>query len=231
MRKCLGKAMSMKVLTWNLFHGRAQPPAGRDLYPEFERAIAGWDWDVALLQEVPPWWPLPLARAAAASMRMTLTNRHEGLPLRRFVADRWPDLIKSNGGGSNAILVRGASIAEHRAVRLRRLPERRWMHAVRLADGVWVANVHAATQPRPRPVRDLARAATALDGWTGGTAPLVFGGDFNLRDPTVAGLERLSGNWVDHVLARGFRRVGRGQVLDPRPLSDHRPVLVELARG
>jgi len=219
----------MKLLTWNLFHGRAKPPAGRDLYREFEDAIAGWDWDVALLQEVPPWWPAPLAERCGASMRMVLTSRNEGLAARRFVAARWPDLVKSGGGGSNAILVRGGSIAEHRTLRLRWLPERRRMHAVRLSDGTWIANIHAEKQPRPRPIRDLARAATALDAWTGGTGPLVFGGDFNLGDPRVPGLERLSGHWVDHVFARGFRRVGRGQVLDPRPLSDHRPVLVELA--
>ena len=24
---------------------------------EFTAALDGWDWDVALLQEVPPWWP------------------------------------------------------------------------------------------------------------------------------------------------------------------------------
>src|ERR687896_730461 len=56
----------MRVLTWNLFHGRALPPAGRDLQPQFAAALAGWDWDVALLQEVPPWWPPALARACDA---------------------------------------------------------------------------------------------------------------------------------------------------------------------
>jgi len=32
---------AMNVLTWNLFHGRAQPPAGRDLQLEFAAALAG----------------------------------------------------------------------------------------------------------------------------------------------------------------------------------------------
>ena len=219
--------MSITVLTWNLFHGRAQPPAGRDLYPEYEAAIAGWDWDVALLQEVPPWWPARLAEASRASMRMVLTSRNELLPLRRAIADRWPDLIKSGGGGSNAILVRGDAIEEHRAVRLRRLPERRSMHAVRLASGLWAANIHASKQPRPRPLRDIARAGNALHAWEH-HAPLVFGGDFNIRDPEVPGLDHISWHWVDHVFARGLTRKGRGEVLDPRPLSDHRPILVEL---
>jgi endonuclease/exonuclease/phosphatase family metal-dependent hydrolase len=218
----------MKVVTWNLFHGRAQPPAGRDLSAEFEAAIAGWAWDVALLQEVPPWWPPRLAEASRASMRMALTSRNEPLFARRFVADRWPDLIKSGGGGCNAILVRGSRVVEHRRLRLRWLPERRVMHAVRLESGVWVANIHAEKQPRPRPVRDIARAADALEEWTGG-APLVFGGDFNIRDPSAPGLERVASHGVDHVLVRGFSERG-AEVLDPRPLSDHRPVVVDLAQ-
>jgi hypothetical protein len=31
----------MKVLAWNLFHGRSQPPSGRDLLPEFGATLAG----------------------------------------------------------------------------------------------------------------------------------------------------------------------------------------------
>jgi endonuclease/exonuclease/phosphatase family metal-dependent hydrolase len=216
----------MKVVTWNLFHGRAQPPAGRDLFDRFADALAGWDWDVALLQEVPPWWPGRLARTLDASMRMALTSRNEPMFIRRFVAERWPDLIKSGGGGSNAILVRDAAIAEHRTLRLRWLPERRVMHAVRLDGGLWIANIHAEKQPRPRPVRDIARAANALEEWTGG-APLVWAGDFNIRDPSARGLDRVASHGVDHVLVRGLSEHGT-QVLDPRPLSDHRPVMVDL---
>ena len=44
----------------------------------------------------------------------------------------------------NAILVRG-EIGEHRSVRLTWLPERRYAHGVRLADGSWVVNVHTST--------------------------------------------------------------------------------------
>ena len=217
----------MLVLTWNLFHGRAKPEAGRYLLREFSAALASWEWDVALLQEVPPWWPPELARAAgAAEARTVLTSRNAGLWLRRPIAERRPDLIKSNGGGANAILVRGARVAEHRRVRLRRLPERRWMHAVKLDSGVWAANVHAQTQPRPRPERDIAAAAAALGAWTAG-APVVFGGDFNIADPAIAGFARHASRGVDHVLARGLER-GERVVLGARPLSDHRPLWVEL---
>src|SRR5579859_869870 len=124
-------------------HGRAVPPAGRNLLDEFAAALVGWDWEVALLQEAPPWWPEVLAAEAGAGWRLALTSRNFGLPLRRAIAVHWPDVIKSNGGGCNAILVRrGLSIVEHRAARLGWYPERRWMHAVRLSDGVWTGNLH-----------------------------------------------------------------------------------------
>ncbi len=218
----------MRVLTWNVFHGRSRPPAGRDLFEEFAAAIAAWPWDVALLQEVPPWWPRRLAERSRASMRMNVTGRVLLPGVQRRVADRWPDVMKSWGGGSNAILVRDARIADHREQRLRWLPERRWMHAVRLEGGTWLANIHAQTRPRPRPEHDIAKAARALDAWTAG-APVVFGGDFNIPDPVVPAMERIGGRGVDHVFARGYDRVS-GERLDAGPLSDHAPLLYGLSR-
>src|SRR4051794_11798764 len=119
----------MRALTWNLFHGRSVPDAPRSLLPEFTDKISGWDWDVALLQEVPPWWPPHLARAAGAVQRTARTSRNVVLPLQERLAEWRPDLIKSWGGGSNAILVRGDAILEHRTRRLRLDPERRVAHA------------------------------------------------------------------------------------------------------
>src|SRR5947207_10519974 len=144
-RKCRLKAGTlddgMRVLTWNLFHGRARPPAGRSLEREFAAALAGWEWDVALLQEVPPWWPARLA----AEHDVALTSRNALLPLRRALAERRPDLMRSGGGSANAILVRAPERITARARRRLRLwPERRVVHAVRLEpSGVWVANLHA----------------------------------------------------------------------------------------
>ncbi|MGK2937357.1 MAG: endonuclease/exonuclease/phosphatase family protein [Solirubrobacteraceae bacterium] len=219
----------MKILTWNLYHGRAEPPAGRDLLPEFSAMLAIWDWDVALLQEVPPWWPVPLARASGASARMALTSRNELLPLRRWVAERWPDLIKSGGGGCNAILVRGQRITEHRRALLRWRPERRVVHGVRLQDGTWMANVHAQVRPHTETRKDLARTGAVVLGWSG-DAPAVVGGDLNIPHAEVPGFTHLGGRGVDHVLGRGFAAVGRRVVPDRGPLSDHPPVLVTVHR-
>jgi endonuclease/exonuclease/phosphatase family metal-dependent hydrolase len=69
----------MRVLAWNLFHGRSLPPAGRALAAEFAMRLDGWEWDVALLQEVPPWWPPQLARLTEAEQRTALTSRNAAL--------------------------------------------------------------------------------------------------------------------------------------------------------
>jgi endonuclease/exonuclease/phosphatase family metal-dependent hydrolase len=208
------------VLTWNLFHGRAVPPAGRPLLSEYAATIAGWGWDLALLQEVPPWWPPILAAAAGAEHRIALTSRNSWLPVRRAIASRAPDLLKANGGGANAILAR-VPINGHRCAVLTRRPERRVAHGVRVGDGGWVANLHATTQPKARTRTDVAHAvATWADA-----ERLILGGDFNLRRVDAAGLEHVAGHGVDHVLARGWRGE-RADVLDAGALSDHRPVRV-----
>jgi endonuclease/exonuclease/phosphatase family metal-dependent hydrolase len=223
--------MALRILTWNVFHGRSVPDTPRELLPEFAALIAGWEWDVALLQEVPPWWPLRLAREAQASARMALTSRTWLLPLRRAIAQRRPDLIKSWGGGANVILVRGQAITEHRIQQLRLFPERRVAHGVRLGDDTWVTNVHTQAHVETYARADLDRAAVTTLAWAGG-GPIVLGGDCNLRGtPAADGFEHLAGNWVDHVFGRGVRTAAPGRGLD-RPrlygvfLFDPRPLTV-----
>jgi endonuclease/exonuclease/phosphatase family metal-dependent hydrolase len=220
----------VRVLVWNLFHGRAVPGARRDLFRHFAGRIAEWEWELALLQEVPPWWPSELASSVEAEERAALTSRNGALPLRRALAVRWPDVIKSNGGGSNAILARG-SIADHSSVRLRRFPERRVMQLARLGDGSCVANLHLSTIERLAR-EELSRALELALDWASDSA-LLFGGDLNLQDPDAPGLEHAAASHVDHVFVRGFDRVGEpvipDQRLGPAALSDHRPLIVEVA--
>jgi endonuclease/exonuclease/phosphatase family metal-dependent hydrolase len=217
----------MRILTWNLYHGRAVPPAGRSLLREYAETIAGWEWDVALLQEVPPWWPPDLARASGANARTALTSRNVLLSVRRWIAERFPDVIKSNGGGANAILVRG-DVLDHRKATLRNWPERRVVHAVRLGSGVWAANLHAQVHSPERAQADITLAATLVRRWAG-EGPALLGGDFNVREPRAAGFTSAGGHNVDYVLARGLTAAGPATTLDRGTLSDHRPVVVDLA--
>jgi endonuclease/exonuclease/phosphatase family metal-dependent hydrolase len=230
-RKCRRgsvRSLGVRVLTWNLFHGRSRPSSGRSLTREFGEALAGWEWDVALLQEVPPWFPAPLAAAAGADHHRQLTARNWFLPLQQAISVRNPDILKSWGGGCDAILVRGTPILEHRARRLRRLPEGRWVHGVRLPDG-WVVNVHSHNQPEALALADTQKAIAAAREWAAG-APLIFGGDINLKHPPeFPGLVRVAGNHVDHLFTDGRAAAGKAQVINRGVLSDHPPVAVTLA--
>jgi endonuclease/exonuclease/phosphatase family metal-dependent hydrolase len=220
--------MPLRVLTWNLMHGRSLPRAGRDLLPEFTDALDGWEWDVALLQEVPPWWPSLLAAHLDADARLVLTSRNALLPVRRVIAQRRPDAIKSNGGGCNAILARGSGIVEHRTRRLCLLPERRWLHAARLSSALWVGNLHATVHNDAAARRDGALAASTMLRWADGSVALL-GGDFNVRSLALAGFSWAAGLDVDHVFASGVRPVdGSLAVLDRGRLSDHAPVAVSV---
>lgn len=222
----------MRILTWNLFHGRAVPPAGRELTAQFAEMLAGWEWEVALLQEVPPWWPPRLASTAGAEQRTALTSRNCGLALRRVLAERRPDLIKSNGGGSNAILSR-QEIVGHRVLRLRAWPERRVAQLARLRDGTCVVNFHASARVElaEAELRHLWERALR---WAA-SDPLIVGGDLNLRSPAApsADVVHLASRDVDHIFARGLEPSGEAQLLDrhlsvgedPIELSDHVPLL------
>ncbi len=214
----------IRVLTWNLFHGRSVPDVPRPLAHEFARTLAGWEWDVALLQECPPWWPEPLGEATGAHSYRALTSRNHLLGQLRPLASRRPDIVKSWGGGCNAILVRGEPATAHARRRLRLRPERRVMHAVRLAGGVWVGNVHAQAHRPEWAQADLDECSATLQRWSGGE-PAALGGDLNLRKPVVPGFQSAGGHVLDHVFVRGLDVVERARKLERGGLSDHVPVV------
>ncbi len=211
-------------------HGRSVPPAGGCLLDDFAALLSGWEWELALLQEVPPWWPQALAATARAEERTVLTSRNAVLPVRKALASRWPDLMKSNGGGANAILVRGERIEEHRTLRLCLWPERRWLQAVRLSSGLWAGNLHATVHDDAGARRDSERARAQALEWAAG-APLALGGDFNVRSLSLPGLTYAGGYDVDHVFAAGLQGDGNVEVLERGRLSDHAPVRVTLGEA
>jgi endonuclease/exonuclease/phosphatase family metal-dependent hydrolase len=198
----------MRVLSWNLYHGRDFPPdpalftlrsrlfrrternathvqVNRPLLDEFGHVLDGFDWDVALLQEAPPRWFRALARRTRSNGLRVLTSRNWFPALQRVLADWNPDLIASSEGGSNQVLARHSGrITEHRRLTLTRRPEQRRMHWARLelaGEGrVCVANLHASAGLPEQASAEVLAAAQAAVEWSAGD-PLVFGGDLNLR--------------------------------------------------
>jgi hypothetical protein len=261
------------AVSWNLFHGRDFPPdpalftwrsrllrieernqthlqVNRGLEAEFGQVLAGAGWDVALLQECPPRFAAPLARVCAAEPHRVLTSRNSLAALRGFAARINPDLIASGEGGSNLTLVRPGGplgeIVERRELTIHEgRPERRAMVFTRTASGVCVANLHATNDQPALAAEDVLRAAERSDEWAGG-APLIFGGDLNLRpgdDPGVFdvlrerfGLAGVTGpRAIDHLLSRGVRIAEAAAPWPPERrelargglalrLSDHAPV-------
>jgi endonuclease/exonuclease/phosphatase family metal-dependent hydrolase len=198
----------MRVLSWNLYHGRDFPPepalftlrsrlrgvseigethvqVNRPLLDEFAGVLERLEWDVALLQEAPPRWFAPLAARTRSSGVRVLTSRNWLPALQARLADLNPDLIASGEGGSNQILVRHPGrVLEHRRLTLAFWPERRRMHWARLDlpgfGRVCVANLHA-TAGRPERASVEVVAAGKASTQFSADDPVVLGGDFNLR--------------------------------------------------
>jgi hypothetical protein len=265
--------VELTAIAWNLFHGRDYPPdrrlrswrsrllrieernethvqVNRDLSAEFAEMLGGWDWDVALLQECPPRFAVPLAQACGAEGHRVLTSRNSLGALRGLLARQNPDLMASAEGGSNLTLVRApgplGGIVERRELVIHEgEPERRAMAFTRTGAGICVANLHATNDQPELATADVLRAASLATERAAG-APLIFGGDLNLRpaqDPEV--FERLGEEFgllgttapdaIDHLLSHGLEVVEpaaawpperRELAVDGRALrlSDHAPV-------
>jgi endonuclease/exonuclease/phosphatase family metal-dependent hydrolase len=269
------RGIVVRVLSWNLFHGRDFPPdpslhswrsrllrteerdathvqVNRSLRREYGDWLAARSWEIALLQEAPPRWHSDLCERCHADGALALTSRNSLPRVRAAVADWNPDLVASGEGGSNQVLARHpARILDSRCLTLARFPERRRMLWTRLdipgGVGLCAATLHATSHDRSASARELSQAASWATHWSG-DAPLVLGGDFNLkpreRPEVFAALEHRFGlapptgaESIDHVLARGLevveaprplpteeREIQRGDGLRIR-LSDHPPVV------
>jgi endonuclease/exonuclease/phosphatase family metal-dependent hydrolase len=273
----------LRVLSWNVFHGRDWPPdprlrksrklrsrlfrrtvhgdthvqVNRSLYEEFATVLATSRWDVCLLQECPPRWADRLADECQASTFAALTSRNSLAPLRGLIAERNPDLMGSWEGGSNLTLVRLPwRIVEASSVLLnplweRRMRERRRLALTRLVNAdreVCVGNLHLTAGARGQTAREARRAAEIALEWAHG-APVVLGGDFNVRpvssdlyDDLCEGAKlcgTTSRDGIDHILTAGLETIDPPSRWEPERheldvltglehrrlrLSDHAPV-------
>src|SRR5207248_3159940 len=117
----------------------------------------------------------------------------------------------------------------HRTLRLSWWPERRWRHAVRLAQQpVWIDNLHATVHNDAKARREGQRAEAQMRGWAAAGAPIALGGDFNVRRFEFERLQHAGGNDVDHVFVDGLEPAGDPRVLKRGELSDHDPVAITL---
>ena len=231
--------------------GATHAQVNRPLLDEFARLLAGFGWEVALLQEAPSRWFRPLTRRLGAGGALVLTSRNLLPPLQWRIADWNPDLLASSDGGSNQLLVRGR-IGEVRRMTLARRPQRRRMlwARVELPEGrVCVANLHASAGLPDKAAAEVEAAAERAVAWADGD-PLVFGGDLNLRprrdpEPFARLRERFDlrdptgPDAIDHLLVRGLGVAERPRRLPPESrevaepdglllrLSDHAPVVAE----
>jgi endonuclease/exonuclease/phosphatase family metal-dependent hydrolase len=270
--------VKFRAIAWNLFHGRDFPPdaglrswrsrllridernathvqVNRDLTREFATLLSSWSWDVALLQECPPRIAEPLAAACRAEWQRVLTSRNGLAPLRELLARQNPDLMASGEGGSNLTLIRVpgrlGGIAERRELAIHEgEPERRAMAFTRTASGLCIANLHATNDKPKLATEDVLKAARAATEWAG-QAPLIFGGDLNLRPQEHPeafarlredfGLEGETGpRAIDHLLSRGIEVLEPTVALPPERrelpldgralrLSDHAPIEARFA--
>jgi endonuclease/exonuclease/phosphatase family metal-dependent hydrolase len=181
---------------------------------------------------------------------MALTSRNWLAPLRGALAEWNPDLIASNEGGSNMVLVRPPwRVVERERITLARWPERRRMLLVRARGPgdrtLVVASAHLSVPATGRSADEALRAARHAVDWSSG-APLILGGDLNLRaatDPATFevledrfGLEGATApKALDHLLARGLEVLRGPEAMSPATrevprdglavrLSDHAPV-------
>jgi endonuclease/exonuclease/phosphatase family metal-dependent hydrolase len=209
----------MRVRTWNLFHGNADPPERRAFLRQMVELVTRDSPDVVCLQELPVWALRQLERwsgmhASGAVARRPLlpvgaravTALHHGL-FRSAVEGEAGAILTSRPPRALGTHVVGES-------GLRRIA-----HAVAV-DGVTVVNFHIDGE------RAQFDRVVAL-----GPERSIVAGDANLVSPEAEGFSPPLAGSIDQILVRGLKLrdapaawpVER-RTVDGRVLSDHAPV-------
>jgi endonuclease/exonuclease/phosphatase family metal-dependent hydrolase len=254
------------VRSWNLFHGNSFPP-GRESHLEVMVQMAVADHpDVLALQEVPVWALGRLPEWTGMTAYGVVAQRPQLGPIpitgalgRRLTSLDHGRLRSAFSGQGNAILLGdGLEATLHETVtlnpvwfrreqarhlgldlvaRLAWAKERRICQAVRLEQGLVVANLHASGSLGDDriPAAEVARGAEFAEGLAREGDVVVIAGDFNCRAGQIA-LQGYSepGPGIDHIAVRGATpsplRVWRDDLRRRNGLllSDHAPVELSL---
>lgn len=242
-------AAELRVLTWNIFHGRDFPPTetlrntlrsrlfrvteddgtyvqvNRRLLGEYAGMIAAADWDACLLQEVPPDWAGPLAGASGAVGLRQLTSRNQLRPATTLLG-RWnPDLIASWEGGSNLILVRGSwqpVPGSHRSLLLNPWPRRGWRERRRMSFVRLRSSVNSTAASPSAASPAASPAASTAASLTVCVANLHASGGSARAEPEVRRAAEAAVEWA------GSERLLLGGDFNLRPISS--PLFQELER-
>jgi endonuclease/exonuclease/phosphatase family metal-dependent hydrolase len=221
--------MRLLVRTWNLFHGRTVPEAGRSELEAMVCLIAHGDPDVVCLQEVPVAALGLLSGWSGMRALGAVTMPALGGRLGRRATELDPRRLRSAlTGQANAVLLASPLTAlgsetlalNPRAFRRREaarlgLPfstRRRWLRDRRVAqvlrvrqgsETAVVVNLHLTASADSRPAEaELLRAATFAEGYARPDEPIVIAGDLNLTPASSSFLPELE-SW-------GFSPAGAG---------------------
>jgi endonuclease/exonuclease/phosphatase family metal-dependent hydrolase len=213
----------MTVRTWNLFHGNTNPPQRHAFLREMIELVTADEPDVVCLQELPLWSLARLERWSGMRVAAVVARRSrvESARLGGWLTAINHGLLRSAlTGEADAILARRPFVERGSAV-VSSVGLRRVVHAVRLDDGVVVANCHTRGEDQLQRVLEF----------VGDEEHVVLAGDFNLVPPyELPGFAGALPGSIDQVLVRGLpagtpsawpeerRRFGG------RLLSDHAPV-------
>jgi endonuclease/exonuclease/phosphatase family metal-dependent hydrolase len=223
--------VAILVRSWNIFHGRTDPPGRRAYLEQAIELAIGDDPDVLCLQELPQWSLEKLAEWTGMRVSSARTRYRLGSLGRRPTDIHHGRFRSSLTGQANAVLVaRRHDVADHRSLVLngrlfaareaRRLGlgvrvvlawthERRVAQALRIttASGGSVVLLHLhLTHLRDRRLAEaeLRRAVHFVEEHVAEGEPLVVAGDLNLTPASPAMAE---------LTAAGFSPAG--------PLIDH----------
>jgi endonuclease/exonuclease/phosphatase family metal-dependent hydrolase len=254
------------IRSWNLYHGNSSPPGRRAYLEEMVQLASADGPDVLLLQEIPAWALPLLARWSGMTAFADVAQRPQFGPIpisaglgRMLTSLDHGRLRSAFSGQGNAILLGGGpQVTTHETLTLNPAPfrreqaqlldldlvaqlawakERRICQAVRLEQGMVVANLHATGSLGDVriPAAELVRAAAFAEGVAREGDTVVIAGDFNCVAAHIA-LDGYSepGPGIDHIAVRGATPSALSVWPDERRrrngtlLSDHAPVELSL---